>query len=377
MDQSLTDFIKERITDPALLDEVLAEIHWRGMDRDHGLIFEDSIEELDLPTRTPEVGDRVQLRRDLKEKGRYEVLSVSEEKATVVPVERDVHGRQWTRLEGAAEQTHPLAELMTVVIHTEKVFPGIVSAGSVGPETEAPSHLAIRGENLHALRALGYSHADAIDLIYIDPPYNIGNKDWIYNDKRVDAADGYRHSKWLAFMYRRLELAKELLKDTGVIIVAIGDDEHHRLRMLLDDIFGEENFVGDVVWQGGVKNDARFLSGGLDYMLIYAKSQVALTGSVGRWRELKGDFAALVQAGEEIWADADGDHASAVRLLAQWRAANKGVLAASVIEKARIEIDGSLFKATDLSWPGGGGLTYDVHTRLPACRAGCPSGAGV
>lgn len=360
MGQRLTEFITSKISDPALRDEVLAELHWRGMDRDHGLIFEDSIEEIDTPNRTPQVGHRVQLRHALRAKERFQVVAVDGAETRVVPMVETDDKRGWTAVAEAAEQAFPTADLMTVVTHVEQVFPGLVSAGSVGPATQSPSHVAIRGENLHALRALGYSHSAAVDLIYIDPPYNTGARDWIYNDMRVDANDGYRHSKWLAFLYRRLELAKDLLKDTGVIIVAIGDDEHHRLRMLMDDLFGEQNFIGDVVWQGGVKNDARFLGGGVDYMLIYARSRETLHAADVRWREPKGDFQALVDAGARIWAEADGDHEEAVRLLAAWRAENKNVLAASVIEKARIDEEGNLYKATDLSWPGGGGLTYDV-----------------
>ena len=106
-----------------------------------------------------------------------------------------------------------------------------------------PVNLLIEGDNYHALSVLNYTHAKKIDVIYIDPPYNTGNKDFIFNDHYVDKEDFYRHSKWLSFMEKRLKLAKNLLKDTGVIFISIDDNEAAQLKMLMDQIFGEENFV--------------------------------------------------------------------------------------------------------------------------------------
>ena len=128
-----------------------------------------------------------------------------------------------------------------------------------------------------------------MDLIYIDPPYNTGTGDWIYNDKYIGDADAYAHSKWLSFMHRRLELAKQLLAPTGVIIVAIGDHEHHRLRMLLDRVYGENNFIANIVWQGGGSSLSRFHAGGIDYMLIYSRDMNALTAADVKWKVEKRD----------------------------------------------------------------------------------------
>lgn len=90
---------------------------------------------------------------------------------------------------------------------------------------EAPNHVLIEGDNLHALTVLNYTHAGKVDVIYIDPPYNTGNKNFIYNDQYVDREDSYRHSKWLSFMHKRLKLAKNLLKEFGVIFISIDDYE--------------------------------------------------------------------------------------------------------------------------------------------------------
>ena len=105
---------------------------------------------------------------------------------------------------------------------------------------DSEDNILIEGDNYHALTVLNYTHREKIDVIYIDPPYNTGNKDFIYNDRYVDKEDGYRHSKWLNFMEKRLKLAKPLLKKDGVLFCSIDDNEYPRLIMLLENIFGED-----------------------------------------------------------------------------------------------------------------------------------------
>ena len=92
------------------------------------------------------------------------------------------------------------------------------------------------------------THKEKIDIIYIDPPYNTGNKDFVYNDSFVDREDGYRHSKWLSFMNRRLKIAKKLLSEKGVIFISIDENEIAQLKIIGDEIFGESNFVGQWNW---------------------------------------------------------------------------------------------------------------------------------
>lgn len=147
-----------------------------------------------------------------------------------------------------------------------------------------PTHILIEGDNYHALTCLNYTHNEAVDVIYIDPPYNTGNDGFRYKDKRTfkkfpngeEVAKNHpqRHSFWLSFMSKRLELAKNLLKDTGVIFISIDDNEVAQLKLLCDGIFGEENFVQDLIWQNKytVSNDAKFFSKQHDYILCYAKS---------------------------------------------------------------------------------------------------------
>lgn len=118
----------------------------------------------------------------------------------------------------------------------------------VSDDADAPNHILIEGDNLEALTALSYTHTGKIDVIYIDPPYNTGNKDFSYNDSFVDKEDGYRHSKWLSFMDKRLRIAKQLLSEKGVIFISIDENEVAQLRMLGDTIFSEDNFVGQWNW---------------------------------------------------------------------------------------------------------------------------------
>lgn len=110
--------------------------------------------------------------------------------------------------------------------------------------------------------------------VYIDPPYNTGNKDFIYNDKIIDKKDNYRHSKWLSFMNRRLFLARQLLSERGVIFISIDDNEQAQLKLLCDEILGESNFISDLIWKHTQqsKNDERFFARMYNHTLVYAKN---------------------------------------------------------------------------------------------------------
>ncbi len=134
-------------------------------------------------------------------------------------------------------------------------------------------NLLIEGDNYHALTVLNYTHKEKIDIIYIDPPYNTGNKDFKYNDCYVDKEDGYRHSKWLNFMDKRLRLAHNLLKDEGVIFISIDDNEQANLKLLCDKIFKEENLIATlprITKKGGKSSDN--VQKNHDYVMIYTKT---------------------------------------------------------------------------------------------------------
>jgi len=172
--------------------------------------------------------------------------------------------------------------------HNEVPFRLLKEKKSLSVNSNDTGNLLIKGDNLEALKALLPYYYNKIKAIYIDPPYNTGNEGWIYNDnvnapeikkwlgKVVggEAEDLSRHDKWLCMMYPRLRLLSELLNEDGVIFISIDDNEVHSLRMLLDELFGRENFLCIITWQGmdTIKNDARYFSSNTEYIIAYAKS---------------------------------------------------------------------------------------------------------
>lgn len=159
---------------------------------------------------------------------------------------------------------------------TPKQFPILKEVKNKEIETDKSksTNLLIEGDNYHSLAVLNFTHQNKIDVIYIDPPYNTGNKDFIYNDKFIDKEDPFRHSKWLSFMEKRLRLAHRLLKNTGVIFISIDDHEQAQLKLLCDEVFGENNFIASVprrTKSAGKTTETIALNH--DYVLIYAKNR--------------------------------------------------------------------------------------------------------
>lgn len=157
-----------------------------------------------------------------------------------------------------------------------KPFPVLKESKSKAIESNKSNlvNLLIEGDNYHSLAVLNFTHREAVDLIYIDPPYNTGNNDFIYNDKIVDKEDSFRHSKWLSFMEKRLKLAKNLLKSSGAIFISIDDNEQAPLRMLCDEIFGDKNFIAKIVVQSNPRGSqsSKHFAEVHEYVLVYAKS---------------------------------------------------------------------------------------------------------
>ena len=149
-----------------------------------------------------------------------------------------------------------------------------VKEREISAAPEKPYNFLLEGDNLHSLYLLEKTHKGAIDLIYIDPPYNTGNKDFVYDDSFVDSTDGFKHSKWLSFMATRLNIAKNLLSREGAIFISIDSNEYAQLKMLCDDIFDESNYIGTLIWRkktGGGQTDDFFVTEH-EYVLGYRKS---------------------------------------------------------------------------------------------------------
>lgn len=157
---------------------------------------------------------------------------------------------------------------------------------------EGRENLLLEGDNLHSLMALKDAGVK-VDVIYIDPPYNTLNETGFrYNDKRIDSNDNYRHSKWLSFMYKRLELARDLMKDDGVIFVSIDDNEQANLKLLLDQVFGERNFISNFVWEHNTapSNLTRYVRQNTEHILLYSKNKECLNELVEEEKIKKDNF---------------------------------------------------------------------------------------
>jgi len=234
-------------------------------------------------------------------------------------------------------------------------------------------NLFIEGDNLEALKLLQESYLGKVKLIYIDPPYNTGN-DFVYEDDFAESstdyltrssqksetgdrlianteANGRFHSDWLGMMYSRLKLARGLLSDDGVMIVAIGDHEHGNLRLLLDQVLGSENFIANVTWQGTGKNDARYTAGGVDYMLIYARNERLLRSLDTRWKEPKPGLDDVEAIARRAWQQSGGDHAKATTIFRSGVRAIKADLEPAVFRYDQIDDEGRVFRATDITSP--------------------------
>ena len=215
-------------------------------------------------------------KKELVEKiNSLDALTTEEKSALIDLLKQKKYGLVWeNKPEDVEERLR--AELPVLKEVTDKA---LLDGGE-----DAPNHILIEGDNLEALTALTYTHENSVDVIYIDPPYNTGNKDFVYNDSFVDSEDGYRHSKWLSFMDKRLRIAKRLLSDRGVIFISIDDNEQANLKLLCDEVFGEEKFVSNFIWKSRQNKDNRNITGvsnDHEYLVCYTKIQSirALKGS--------------------------------------------------------------------------------------------------
>lgn len=265
-------------SDPATAKELRRHIDALQSRRQFGLNFEKHTpESVALAGRRITVGDKV---RFLPPRGEVDAES------TTTWIVTDIAGPKKQRVaklidpRTEEEASRAVADLVFVADFRDPIYPGLDPAGTVEHGGDAPFHTVIEGENYHALEALLFTHRGKVDCIYIDPPYNTGGKaSWLYNDSFVDKDDGYMHSKWLAFMDRRLRLAHQLLKPSGALMVSIGDDEQHRLRMLLEQVFGVSNHVAQLAVEMSTTSGPKTTNAqqgtivkNVEYVLIYRKS---------------------------------------------------------------------------------------------------------
>ena len=205
---------------------------------------------------------------------------------------------------------------------------------------DSTENLFIEGDNLEVLKLLQKSYHKKVKMIYIDPPYNTG-KDFVYKDNfrdniknyleqtgQVDSegnklstnsdTSGRYHSDWLNMIYPRLKLARNLLTDDGVILISIDDNEYSNLKSLCDEIYGEDNFIGSFIWEGGRKNDARRLSVVHDYILVYVKNDQFLKDLGVKWKDKKEGLEDVYKKADELRKKHAPDYQLATKELNKW-----------------------------------------------------------
>lgn len=248
--------------DPALAKDVKREVDALAGRRAFGLNFErHAPEAVELPGRPVRRGDKVRI---LPPRG--STAAAGDDRLwRVTAITKGLESSRTASLElmdAAVETAEALVkDLVTVAEFRDPIYPGLVSTGKIERGGDKPYHTVINAENYHALQTLLFTQRAKVDAIYIDPPYNTGAKDWKYNNDYVEGEDLYRHSKWLAFMERRLKLAKELLNpDDSVLIVTIDEKEYLRLGLLLEQTFTEANIqmVSSVINPAGVARGGEF-----------------------------------------------------------------------------------------------------------------------
>ena len=287
-----------------------------------------------------------------------------------IQTDRERYGLNWA---GKSDAIHVLQSL---------------SVGTLQPQREesvnfdTTENLMIEGDNLEVLKLLQKSYFGKVKMIYIDPPYNTGNE-FIYPDNFREGledylkysgqmtaegtaatsnkeTDGRYHSKWLSMMYPRLFLAMNLLRDDGVIFISIDDHEIHNLRLLMNEIFGEENFLAELVWEKTRKNDAKLFSIGHDYVLVYARSLLHLKEQRTVWREEKPGAREIITEYRRLKALFNDDYASIETALRQWYQALPNAHPAKKLSRYKWVDQYGPWRDRDISWPGGNGPRYEV-----------------
>lgn len=262
------------------------------------------------------------------------------------------------------------------------------SAGTLRPckdesvDWDTTQNLFIEGDNLEVLKLLQKSYHKKVKMIYIDPPYNTGN-DFVYKDDFKDNIKNYKeitgqadsegrsfssnpetsgryHTNWLNMMLPRLKLARSLLRDEGVICISINDKELYNLKLLIDQIFGEENFIATLVWEKGRKNDAKRVSVGHEYMVLYAKNLSFIEEITAPWREHKEGITEIIETYNEAKKSFGEDYEKISEKLVSFYKFLPPDHPSKKYARSRFVDKRGIWRDNNITWPGGGGPKYDV-----------------
>jgi adenine-specific DNA-methyltransferase len=254
---------------------------------------------------------------------------------------------------------------------------------------DGAQHVLIEGENLEVLKVLQKAYFGKVRIIYIDPPYNTGSDSFIYPDRFQESKEsylkrineltddgtlmregffrknskesGHYHSNWLSMILPRLYIARNLLQNEGVILVSIDDNEAANLKLLMDEVFGPENFIAQLVWEKGRKNDAKLFSVGHEYMLVYARSLITLRAEKTIWREPKPGAKEIIEKWRQLKElHGDENYAAQQQGLRDWYAGLPATHPSKKLSRHKWVDKYGPWRDRDISWPGGDGPRYDV-----------------
>lgn len=247
---------------------------------------------------------------------------------------------------------------------------------------DSTENLYIEGDNLDVLKLLQESYLNKVKLIYIDPPYNTGN-DFIYKDDFTKSLEEYQeengavtdegtrmfknnntngrfHSDWCSMIYSRLLIARNFLTDDGAIFISIDENEVNTLKAICDEVFGASNFVAELIWSAGRKNDSKYISISHEYILCYFKNAQYISGHKIIWREKKQGLDLIYAKYDELKKQYGADCGLIEKELKEWyKALPDGDPAKDHSHYNKVDVNG-IFFAADISWPGGGGPKYKV-----------------
>ena len=267
-------------------------------------------------------------------------------------LEKDVNGKKY----GLVFEEH--REKIDEVLDTHT--PVLTEYKDLFIDNGGQMNFLIEGDNLASLKLLEKTHKGKIDLIYIDPPYNTGNKDFVYDDNFIDKNDLFSHSKWLSFIKHRLLIARNLLTKRGAIFISIDDNEQSPLKVLCDEIFGAENFVTCLVWAAGRKNDSKYISVSHEYMLCYVKSMEYLKANKIVWKQRKQGIDDIYKEYEQLKKKYGSDYREMSSALKQWYKNLPENHPARNHSHYNFIDETGIYFPSDISWPGGGGPKYEV-----------------
>lgn len=250
-------------------------------------------------------------------------------------------------------------------------------------------NIYIEGDNLEVLKLLQRGYHGKVNIVYIDPPYNTGH-DFVYKDRFGDSVSNYKeqaglvgqsnadtsgrfHSDWCSMMYPRLRLARELLADNGVLFMSIDEAEVSNLREIADEVMGPGNFIAQIIWSGGRKNDSKYISVSHEYVICYVKSIDYFKEHSIKWRKKKQGLDAIYAKADELKAAYGADYARMTAELRAWYESLSDDDPAKAHKHYSSIDEKGVYFAGDISWPGGGGPKYEVLHPLTHRPVAIPS----